>query len=167
MGVNWYALQTRALKEELVAQQLEARSFSVFFPRLQVQPVNPRARTQRPFFPCYLFVEADLEQVGMSLFQYLPHAIGLVCFGDLPAVVEPVLLEEIAARLNVVNAAGGELFLKLRRGDPVVIEQGPFAGCEAIFDGRLRDSERVRVLLEMLGRRQVVLELSIGQLRQR
>jgi transcription antitermination factor NusG len=164
MAVHWYALQTRALKEGFVAQQLEARAFPVFYPRLTVKPVNPRARTVRPFFPCYLFVRADLAEVGMAAFQYLPHTVGLVCFGDTPAVVEPELLEGIAGQLDQINSAGGELFLRLQRGDRVQITHGVFAGYEAIFDGRLRDTDRVRLLLELIGCRQAVVELQVNQI---
>lgn len=165
MAFHWYALQTRALKEGFVAQQLEARELDVFYPRLQVKPVNPRARTVRPFFPCYLFVRVDLEQVGMAPFQYLPHSVGLVCVGDVPAVVEPELLVGIEQQLEQINAAGGEIFLQLQRGDHVQITHGLFAGYEAIFDGRLRDSDRVRLLLDLLGCRQAVIELEVNQLR--
>lgn len=166
MATHWYALQTRALKEAFVAEQLEARDFPVFYPRLLVKPVNPRARTVRPFFPCYLFVRADLDQVGMAVFQYLPHTVGLVCFGDEPAMVEPELLAGVEQQLAQINAAGGELFLKLQRGDRVQITHGVFAGYEAIFDGRLRDSDRVRLLLELLGCRQAVVEIAASQVRQ-
>ncbi len=165
MGAHWYALQTRALKEAFVAQQLEARELAVFYPQLHVKPVNPRARTVRPFFPCYLFVRADLEQVGMAPFQYLPYSLGLVCFGDAPAVVAPALLVEIEQQLEQINAAGGEIFLRLQRGDRVQITHGLFAGYEAIFDGRLRDTDRVRLLLDLIGWRQAVIELEVNQLR--
>jgi transcriptional antiterminator RfaH len=164
---NWYVLQTKSQKEALINQQLEMHHIPVFFPQLTVKPVNPRARTLRPLFPGYVFVYADLAKVGLSLFQHLPFAIGLVSFGGVPAAVESGLLHEIEQRLDQINAAGGEPFLKLQRGDRVRIEHGAFAGLEAIFDGRLRDSDRVRVLIELIGQRQVVLELNVGYLGER
>lgn len=165
MAAHWYALQTRALKEEFVARQLDARELPHFYPRLQVRPVNPRARTERPFFPSYLFVHADLDQLGMSAFQYLPHAVGLVCFGGVPAVVDDALLQGIKGRLDEINRAGGEIFLQLRPGDRVQITQGALAGYEAIFDRRLRDGDRVRLLLELLGSQQAAVELQASQIR--
>jgi transcriptional antiterminator RfaH len=165
MTAQWYALHTKTLKEGQAAQQLEAQAIPVFYPRLHVTPVNPRSRTVRPFFPGYIFVRADLVQLGLSMFQYLPGAIGLVCFGDEPAVIAVDLLQAIEAQLEAINAAGGEPFLKLHRGDSVVITHGPFAGYEAIFDGRLRDGERVRVFLDLLGRHQVALDLAVNQIR--
>jgi transcriptional antiterminator RfaH len=46
----------------------------------------------------------------------------------------------------------------------VKITSGPFAGYEAIFDLRLKGSDRVRVLLDLL-RRQVSVEIDAGSLR--
>ncbi len=164
MPKHWYVLQTKAQKEGLVVQQLKQREMSVFYPFLPVRPVNPRARTVQPFFPCYVFVYVDLAEVGVSQFQYLPHAVGLVSFGDRPAEVEQSLVEQISMHLEQINAAGDELLFRLHSGDPVMIERGPFAGYEAIFDARLRNSDRVRVLLELIGQQQVALNIYIDEI---
>lgn len=165
MAAHWYALQTKARKEALITEQLEQRGVPVFYPHLVVKPVNPRSRTIRPFFPSYVFVKADLGKFGPSAFRYLPFAVGLVSFGGEPAVVDDALLQLIDQRLTEINAAGGETFFQLRPGDRVVIEHGPFAQYEAIFDARLRDSDRVRVLIDLLGDRQIRVELKVNQIR--
>lgn len=162
--MSWYTLQTNAGKEALVAQQLEARDLTVFFPRLHVRPVNPRSRTERAFFPGYIFVQAQIERVGQLLFQYLPHAVGLVRFNDVPATLDADLVDGLRARIDQINASGGER-TSLRHGDTVIIDRGPFAGYEAMFDVQLHDSDRVRVLLDLLGNRQVTLSLELGHIR--
>jgi transcriptional antiterminator RfaH len=65
----------------------------------------------------------------------------------------------------VVNANGNELLTRLKPGDRVVIQDGPFAGYEAIFDVRLRGAERVRVLLQLLRDRCVRVNLRVSQIR--
>ena len=42
--------------------------------------------------------------------------------------------------------------MKAKPGDTVRINEGPFSGLEAIFEQKLKGSERVAVLLEILGR---------------
>jgi transcription antitermination factor NusG len=112
-----------------------------------------------------LFVKADLVDVGMSVFQWMPHSMGLVNFGGEPASVPENLIHTIRKRVDDINAAGGEVFDGLQPGDTVRISDGPFRGYEAIFNARLPGSERVRVLLELLGtQRQVPLELNAGQI---
>ncbi len=168
MPENWYALRSKPRKEEVVWRQVRTQGYEVFYPRLKVNPVNPRARKTKPYFPGYMFVRVDIEKVGLSAFQWMPHAMGLVCFGDEAAIVPDNLIHAISRRVEEISAAGGELFDGLYPGDVVVISEGPFAGYEAIFDARLPGSERVRVLLQLLSnQRQVPLELSAGQIRQK
>jgi len=166
MGQDWYALRTKPRKEDAAWRQVEIRDFETFYPRLRVQPVNPRSRKHHPYFPGYLFVLVDLEEVGLNVFKWMPHTLGLVSFGGEPAIVPPHLIETIRKRVNEINAAGGEVFDGLKAGDTVRISDGPFKDYDAIFDARLPGSERVRVLLELLGsQRQVPLELNAGQIK--
>lgn len=167
MATQWYALRSKANKEEVAWQQVRARGFESFYPRLRVRTVNPRARQIKPYFPGYLFVRADLHAVGPSVFQYLPHAVGLVSFGGDPASVPETLIQSLSERMQRLAAAGGEVFDGLKSGDSVSIQAGPFAGYEAIFDARLSGGERVRVLLEMLGGRQVPVVLNSAQIEQK
>ncbi|OGO25123.1 MAG: hypothetical protein A2W33_06685 [Chloroflexi bacterium RBG_16_52_11] len=168
MSANWYALRSKARKEEVVWRQVRTVGFDVFYPRLKVQPVNPRARKLKAYFPGYMFVRVNIEQVGLSAFQWMPHAMGLVCFGDEPAIVPDNLIHAIRKRVDEISAAGGELFDGLNPGDMIVISDGPFAGYEAIFDTRLPGSERVRVLLQLLNsQRQIPIELKAGQIKQK
>jgi transcription antitermination factor NusG len=98
----------------------------------------------------------------------MPHSIGLVCFGGEPAAVPENLIHTLRKRVEEISAAGGEVFDGLHPGDVVRISDGPFRGYEAIFDTRLPGSERVRVLLELLGsQRRVPMELSAGQIQRK
>jgi transcription antitermination factor NusG len=159
-----YVLHTKAHKEDIVWKYLLSQGFEVFYPRIRVQPANPRARKVQPYFPGYLFVRADLEETGMSTFQHMPFTVGLVCFGSVAAQVPDALIAAIERQVDAINSAGGELLYKLKVGDPVVIQAGPFQGHEAIFDARLQGSDRVRVLLKFLNDRHVPMELHVGQI---
>jgi transcriptional antiterminator RfaH len=165
MPSNWYALRSKPRKEDVVWRQALSQGFEVYYPRLRVHPVNPRSRKVKAYFPGYLFVQADVENTGVALFQWMPHTLGLVNFGGEPAVVPDHLVQAIRQRVDQINAAGGEVFDGLKPGQVVWISDGPFRGYEAIFDARLPGNERVRVLLEFLGnRRQVAVVLEVGQI---
>jgi transcriptional antiterminator RfaH len=165
MAYNWYALRSKSRKEDAVFRQVQSQGFEVFYPSLRVHPVNPRSRKIVPYFPGYLFVAADLEQVGSSIFQWMPHTLGLVSFGGEPSIVPENLILAIQKRVDEINEAGGEVFEGLKSGETVWISSGPFEGYEAIFDARVLGSERVRVLLEFLGnRRKVPVVLDASQI---
>ncbi len=163
MAEIWYALRSKPRKEEVLWQQLLAREVEVYFPRIRVHPRTPRSRKLRPYFPGYMFVQVDLEEVGLSFFKWMPHAIGLVSFDAVPADVPEPLIHEVRKRVDEIAAAGGEFYDGLQKGDPVRISSGPFSGYEAIFDMRLPGDERVRVLIQMLSDRNLPVELKSGQ----
>jgi transcription antitermination factor NusG len=168
MAYYWYALRSKPRKEDVVWRQARDQGFEVFYPRLKVQPVNPRSRKVVPYFPGYLFVKADLEEVGRSVFQWMPHSVGLVSFGGEPAKVPENLIHAIRQRVEEIAAAGGEVFDGLKPGDTVTIDYGPFEGFEAIFDSRIPGTERVRVLLQLLtSQRRVPVEMEVGNIRKR
>ena len=150
-------------KPQTLWRQLRSRDVEVFYPQIRVQPVNPRAKKVRPYFPGYMFVKADIEALGLSYFQWMPHSTGLVTFGGEPAQVPDALINTIKRRVQEISDAGGELFDGLKKGDPVKIKGGPFEGYEAIFDTRVDGNERVRVLLQLLSDRSLPVELDSGQ----
>jgi len=167
MTAHWYALRSKPRKEDVVWRLAKEQGVEVFYPRLRINPVNPRARKVKPYFPGYLFVQVDLADVGQSVFQWMPHTLGIVSFGGEPARVPDNLIPAIKQKLEIIAAAGGEAFLGLHPGDKVHIHDGPFRGYEAIFDEQIPGSQRVRVLLSMLGHKRVVpVELGAGQIRQ-
>lgn len=161
----WYALRSKPNKEEFVWRQAEAQGIDTFYPRIRVNPINPRARKVRPYFPGYLFVRVDLEQARVTMFKWMPEAAGLVMFDGRPAVVEDALIESLRQHIDALNRAGAEPLEGLKPGDALEIRAGPLAGYEAIFDAALPGRERVRVLLMLLGRQSVPVELSARHIR--
>ena len=165
MALLWYVLHSKPHKEEMLAEQLELRKIEAFAPHIRVQVVNPRARRVRPYFPGYIFVRADLEEMGLSTLQYVPGSAGLITFGGTPAFVPDGLIHAIRQRVEEINLAGGELFETLKPGETVLVHSGPFAGYEGIFDARLPGTERVKVLLKLLQNRKMLVELPAGYIR--
>jgi transcriptional antiterminator RfaH len=164
MTAHWYAMRSKPRKEDVLWRQLVSQGVEVFYPRLRVNPVNPRAQKIKPYFPGYMFIYANLEETGLSTFQWMPYAMGLVYYGDEPARVPDNLINEVRQRVEAIAAAGGEQLVDLKPGDRVRIERGPFAGFIGIFDTKLPGTTRVRVLLEFINKRQVSVELGSGEI---
>jgi transcription antitermination factor NusG len=160
----WYAIRSKPCKEDFLWKQLLTRQIECFYPRTRVQTCNRRARVVRPYFPGYLFIRADLLQLGLSVLQWMPGAAGVVTFGGQPAWVPETLINAIRRRVDEIDAGGSEAATGLQHGDPVFIREGPFAGYQAIFDTRLSGDERARVFLSLVGRQQFLLELPASQI---
>lgn len=147
---RWYVIQSKPRKEELLWEQLLLRGIEVYYPRVRAMRVNPRARQYKSYFPGYMFINADLMQLGVSTLQWMPGAIGLVNFGQDVAPVSENLIYAIQQRLKLVDRDPSEIVNQLKPGDFVVLRSGSFSGYEAIFDSALSGNDRVRILLKLL-----------------
>lgn len=162
--VHWYVMHSKPRKETLLRARLHMQRIEVYLPSIRVKPVNPRARKEQPFFPGYLFVHVDLEQISMSEFRRIPGANGIVCFGGEPATIGDSLIQTIQKQVEAMAGPANNYVDRFRPGDMVVINDGPFATYKAMFDSRQSGSERVRVLLELLQGQKMRLELSAREL---
>jgi transcriptional antiterminator RfaH len=162
--MDWYALHTKPNKEEIAWRLVRAKGYEVFYPRLTVRPVNPRARKIRPYFPGYMFVCTDLDQVGLTAFHFVPHIRGLVAFGGEPARVPEALIFALQKRVQQAAALRRDPLQGVARGEAVMIQDGPLTGYEAVFDERIPGRARVRVLLTILGGRPIRVVLGADQI---
>jgi transcriptional antiterminator RfaH len=159
MALAWYVLHSKPNKESFLCQQLAFHQLEYFYPYLRVDPVNPRSRTIRPYFPGYLFVHLDQEDsAGMPSLQWMPGASGLVSFDGIAAVVPDNLILALKQRMSE-NALIRREEHSFQTGDRVRILSGPFEGYEGIFDINLSGTERVRILIELLRGRGLKVEL--------
>ena len=158
---KWYVARSKPRNEELLWKQFCLRHFESYYPCIKVLTVNPRARQMQPYFPGYLFVHVDLERIGRSIFEWMPGGIGLVsfAFGDEPASVPDSLIYVIKQQVENLKMVSPENPVLLRKGDNVVVHAGVFTGYEGIFDIQLSGTDRVRVLLSLLGDRLLSVEM--------
>jgi transcriptional antiterminator RfaH len=156
---NWYALRSKPRQEDALYQRLLAEAVEVYYPRLPVRTVNPRARKVRPYFPGYMFVRIDLADTGMVKFQWMYFSAGLVCFDDIPAPVPDTVIEGIRKTIDRLTCNGRQYYDELAHGQAVRVRSGPLEGYYGIFDTRISGGERVRLLLELLSGQTMTVEM--------
>lgn len=162
MPLSWYVLHSKPNREDLLFSELRHREIETYYPRLRVNPVNPRARKVVPFFPGYLFIQVDLDQTSLSSLMWVPGANRMITFDYEPATVPADVIDALKEKVSAINSAGGDQKNRLKHGDPIRIKSGPFKGYDAIFDQNLDGTSRVRVLIKMLRDRQMRLEVPEG-----
>lgn len=165
MDMNWYALRAKPHKELALFQHVINYTVECFYPRIYVEPVNPRSAKVRPYFPGYMFVQIDPDKMGFPMFERMPFSQGLVRFDSLPASVPEGLIHKLREYLRLINGANKTLKNQFKPNANIRVVDGVFEGYEAIFKTHIKGPERVRVLLKLLDNRQLSLELQIGQIR--
>jgi transcriptional antiterminator RfaH len=147
---SWYAVHCKALRESQAAAALESYlRLAVYLPEIRRRS---RRQVQRvALFPGYLFVQANLQEVGLSTINATPGVVRLVAFDETPQPIPETTIEAIRELVDSFNARGGQPEHGFRPGDIVRFKGGALQGLKAIFAGPMKPSERVRVLIDFLG----------------
>jgi transcription elongation factor/antiterminator RfaH len=146
---HWYALYTKPKKEHQVDVFLQGQGIVTYLPTVR-RKIRRRDRPDRIVcFPCYLFARLDFEKVSRSSVAWMPGVRRIVGAGEQPTIVADEVLDLIQRRLVGKEEEGYDGF---KPGDRVRIMSGPLRDLDAVFDRPASAAERVRVLLDVLGR---------------
>jgi len=147
--MHWYALYTKPRKELQVETTLQGQGIETYLPTVQ-RKVKRRDRPDRVvYFPCYLFARMDLSVTPRSTIDWMPGVRRIVGIGEQPAAVADEIVDMIRDRLGTIKHSE---YGHLKPGDRVRIVSGPLRDLEAVFDKPMSAANRVRVLLDVVGR---------------
>ena len=155
---RWYVVQTQANAENKAVANLRRQGFATYLPRYLKRRRHARRVDFVPaaLFPRYVFVEIDM---AVHRWRSIYSTVGvsrLVCNGDCPAPVPDDVVGSLRSRENASGLVQFDQRPKFTIGDKIRVMEGAFCDCLGIFDG-MSDSERVEILLDLLGRKVRVL----------
>jgi transcriptional antiterminator RfaH len=149
---RWYVVHTLPLAEARAEDHLRRQGFRTFQPKRHktIRHARRLRTVEAPFFPRYLFIVLDLAYHRWRSVNGTFGVSRLVMQGDQPHPVPRGVVEALIASSDAHGIL--QLASKLQTGGPVRLMAGPFAEQLATLD-ELDDTGRVRVLLDILGRR--------------
>ena len=147
---SWYVLHTKSRFENVVNDGLINKSIEVFLPKVKVRSKrrDRKAIIQVPLFPGYLFVKTDLNPYEHIEIVRTTGAVRIIGNKDGPVAVPEVNIESL--KIMVAGNNSVTTGTRLRKGDIVMVIDGPFAGVTGTFI-RYKGKERVVVYIEALG----------------
>ena len=150
---KWYALWTRSHSEQLVYDQLRAKGFDLFLPKIGVWSRRGGLRhlVGVPMFPGYLFLRHAMNK---GSYIEVRKARGLVrILGDCWNRLAVIPSKEIEAIQKVLGARlPAVAYPYLREGQRVRITRGPLAEVEGILNLIKPDKGLLVVSIELLQR---------------
>jgi len=148
MAKSWYAVYTKAKKEDGVAQLLSNAGMEVFSPRLKFKKLYRGKRIEiiEPLFPCYIFARFDYPH-DYRLVRYTRGVRRVVGTRE-PLPVDDWIISMIKARL--VDGVAELKPPEFKRGDRVEITDGPFQGLMGIFEREIPGKQRALLLLDTI-----------------
>ena len=147
----WYALYTRSHCEQLVYEQLAAKGFHLFLPKIQVwsQRAGLRHRIAVPMFSSYLFLQSLVDS---TTYLEVRQARGLVRIlgqgWDRLAVVPEEEIHAIGAVLRSRLPVHPHPYL--REGQRVRVIRGLLSGVEGTLVGGKANKGRLVLSVELL-----------------
>ncbi len=150
---HWYALLTRSNFEKSVYSSILRKQFTAFLPRTKRKSrrKDRNLMIEVPLFPGYLFVKTTLEPPDQLTILKTTGAVRLLGNQTGPVPVPETQIES----LKILTSANMDLItgacVRLRKGDPVIILEGPMAGVKGEFT-QYKGRGRVVIKIDVLGR---------------
>ncbi|MEY2486480.1 MAG: hypothetical protein QOG67_3090 [Verrucomicrobiota bacterium] len=148
----WFCLKAQPKHEHLAATTLRRQ--------IKIKCFSPRVRFRKPtrrgavwfveaMFPGYLFAQFIYSRQHRQI-EYSSGIQGVVRFGDQVATVDSNVIATLREKTGEEEVVTFNPAIEV--GQSVQIAEGPFQGLEALVTRLLPARERIRVLLEFLGR---------------
>ncbi len=154
--MTWFCVRSQVKHEHIAAAHLrKMEDVEVFLPRIRFQRGARRGMVwvTEALFPGYLFVGFDWQR-SLRRVQSASGVQGVVHFGG----HWPVIPKETIAALRQVMGTTDlhTISPEFSPGDAVQITEGTLCGLRAVVSRVMPGSERIAVLMELLGRQTVV-----------
>ena len=157
---GWFCIRTQVKHEHIAAAHLRSiPSVEVFHAQLRLLRLTRRGRwwSTESLFPNYIFARFELES-QLEKVSHTPGVKFVLRFGSRPPEVPAEVIENLRRELTELKT---QPFADAPvEGEEIEIHEGPFTGTTAVVAQVLPGKERVRVLIDVLGR-SVPAELSL------
>jgi transcriptional antiterminator RfaH len=146
----WYVIQTKPKKEEEAESYLSTRGVEMFNPFIETFALRNGGMNKelKPLFPGYIFGKFDLEQ-NYPLVRWARGVKKILGFSRYPTPISEEIIEIIKGRTDTQGIVRAKHHFE--SNDVVRIKTGPMKDLLGVFERWLSDSERVRILLRLIG----------------
>jgi transcriptional antiterminator NusG len=147
---SWYVVQTKPGNEHRVETNLFNQEIEVFLPLLETFQYSNGKMVQKikPLFPNYLFAKLDINLHYYKV-KWTRGVNKILGNGDGPTPISGKVVETIKEQTGKDNLV--KLEEEWKEGDPVRINSGPFKDLVGVFQKKMSENGRVRILLNLIG----------------
>jgi transcriptional antiterminator RfaH len=148
---RWYAVYTHPKQENRASSNLIAWGVEVFNPQLQEARRNiytgESINVIKNLFPRYLFARFKSSEL-MHKVSFTRGVNSVVNFGRKAIAIDDEIITIIKSQVGEDNFI--RLNFNFKAGDKVMIKDGPFRNLMGIFDKKIKNTDRVRILFEAI-----------------
>jgi len=139
---NWYVVQTKPQKEDVVCKQLNMAGLETLNPK-----VKTLSRGYRPLFPNYIFLRWNLKEAhNYHLVKYTRGVNKVLGTPEYPVPLDDSVIHVIKERLNSTEVLEQNT---MRVGRKVKVKRGLLQDLIGVLDKPVSADGRVQVLLKI------------------
>jgi transcriptional antiterminator RfaH len=158
--MTWYAIYTKPRSEESTAARLRNAGIEILNPKIRVRKYlkGKYSYVIESLFKSYIFACFDNARFN-HMIRYT-RGVKYIVGKENPISVPQEIIDAIQERMDDKSIITPKPE-SLSKGDRVVVQEGPFATFFGIFEREVPGKDRVIILLEALGSRLEIEDLSV------
>ena len=149
----WFALLTRSNFEQTVYSNISKKKIDAFLPstRKPSKRKDRKLMIETPLFPGYVFVKSTMAPADQLPILKTLGAVRLLGNSAGPVPIPEQQIESLKLLTSVTQDLVTGSIIELKKGDPVIILEGPMAGLKGDFFEH-KGKGRVIIKVDLLGR---------------
>jgi transcriptional antiterminator RfaH len=148
--LKWFVIHTQPQQEARAEDNLKTLDVETFFPissQRRFRANRRKPQILKPLFPRYIFARFVVSDL-LHKVRFTRGVNDVVSCGGKPAPVDNEIIWTIKSRVGADGTINFDE--QLQPGMKVKIEDGPFKDFSAIFERKLKGSDRVMLLLQAI-----------------
>jgi len=150
--LNWFALLTKSNFERTVYNSILKKKIPAFLPQIRRKSIRKdrQLMVEYPLFPGYLFVQSTFHAADQLNILKTTGVVRLLGNQTGPVSIPDIQVESLkimtSSHMDLITGSN----ISLKKGDPVLIIEGPLAGIRGEFI-RQKGQGRVVIKIDLLG----------------
>jgi transcriptional antiterminator RfaH len=146
---HWYVIHTHPKQEDRADSNLKVLGVSICNPKIRERRYNQFSivptYVTKSLFPRYIFAQFKINDLYHKV-RFTRGVSSVVSFGDGPTPISEEVIMLIQS--NIKEDGFVKFDEEIRPGDRVMVMGGPLKNFAGIFEREMKETERVRILLE-------------------
>ncbi|BBA85276.1 transcription termination/antitermination protein NusG [endosymbiont of Sipalinus gigas] len=164
MEKKWYIIQVFSgfelnivnnIKEKIKLENMEYLFGKTLIPKEEVIEFidGNKKKSERKFFPGYIFIEMNVNEISLNLIKKIPNVIGFMGKNKYNCPI-PLNSSEILSLINKINNNKGKFIPKITFdiGEKIRVNDGPFSDFIGIIESIDYTKNTLIVLISIFGR---------------
>jgi len=146
---RWYVVHTHPKQEDRAGSNLKVLGVPVFNPKTRErrynQFVNEPTYVTKSLFPRYIFAQFIVNDLYHKV-RFTRGVYSVVSFAEGPTPIDEEIITLIQS--NIKEDGFIRIYGEISPGDKVIVKDGPLRNFAGIFEREMKDTDRIRILLE-------------------